>query len=745
MPDRDAILIVGAGPMQVPAIEIAREMGLSTIVTDYDPEAPGLALADVPVVMSTKDVEGTVRIARRYSNTLRGVLTVGTDASVTVAAVAGALQLPGIRYEAAEKATHKVRMREALRAAGVPVPDFRGVWAIDEARAAAAAIGFPVVLKPVDNMGARGVIRADRPEDIEAAYRHAQAASTSGEVIVEAYLDGPELSIDALVYRGEVVCWGVADRIIQNGTPHFVELGHTLPSALPPDVQARACKVMEDAMRALGITHGAAKGDVKVTKDGIFIGECAARLSGGWMSSHTFPLATGYSMIRGAIEIALGRRPEIPPLSHRVAAERCYLPKRSGRITKVEGLDAVRKMPGVAAVIERFGVDDEQPPLRSNLDKTGHVIAVGETREEVERTIRSALAAIRVETTSEPEPLTMHSIEKRARGMFGALCRACKVCDGVYCAGMVPGMGGIGTGRSFMNNLAALARYRLAERVVYDARPVDPGADFLGTPIALPVLTAPITGAKTNMGGAITEEEFCRRMVRGSIAAGTIPFVGDGATPEKYRVGLAALEEAGGKGVPVFKPRPNEAVLERIRAARAAGVLAIGMDVDGAAFVTMRAKGQVVEPKSVEDLRRFVEACEDTPFVVKGVMNPRDAEAAVAAGAKVVIVSNHGGRVMDFQPGAAEVLPDIVRAIGGDATIVLDGGIRSGEDVVKGLALGADLCMIGRPVAIAAMGGGAEGVELYYRELRAGIERVLTLTGRSRIEEIGPDVLLPAA
>ena len=152
-------MIVGGGILQVPAVRIAREMGLHTLVTDYNSSAPALALADIPVVMSTKDIEGSVRVSREYRGRIHGVLTVGTDASMTVAAVARTLDLPGIHFEAAEAATNKIRMRRTLREAGVPVPNFRGVWDLDEAREAAVEIGFPAVLKPADNMGDPGVMQ----------------------------------------------------------------------------------------------------------------------------------------------------------------------------------------------------------------------------------------------------------------------------------------------------------------------------------------------------------------------------------------------------------------------------------------------------------------------------------------------------------------------------------------------------------------------------------------------------------
>jgi biotin carboxylase/isopentenyl diphosphate isomerase/L-lactate dehydrogenase-like FMN-dependent dehydrogenase len=733
------LFIVGAGLMQIPAIRIAKEMGLRTIVTDYNPEAPGLALADVPVVMSTKDIEGTVRVARQYQHKIRGIITVGTDASLTVAAVAGALGLVGIHYEAAENATHKLKMRKALRAAGVAVPDFAGVWTIDEAKAVADRIGYPVVMKPVDNMGARGVIRVENITQVENSYRHAKSCSTSGEVLVEKLMEGPELSIDALVYDGEILCTGIADRIIAR-PPYFIELGHTLPSSEPAAIQESAVELMRKAVKALGITFGAAKGDVKLTPSGPMIGECAARLSGGWMSSHTFPLSSGYSMIRGAIEIAIGRKPDIPEFTSRVAMERAII-AAPGRITRIEGVPRARRLSGVNEVIIKAQVGDTVSTPTSNLDKQGHVIAVADSREECEGIVGKALKAIRIETQTD-HVLAMPDVHIRARNLFGKWCRACRVCDGVFCAGMVPGMGGIGTGQSFMNNLEALARYRMIERLVHDVTDPVTRKNFLGIALSLPVIAAPVTGAVTNMGGATTEEEFAAAMVQGARAAGTISCVGDGATPEKYRIGLQEAAAAQGFVMPVFKPRAHNEVMTRVRAAEAAGCRWIGMDIDGAAFVTMKAKGQSVAPKTLEQIRAIVSECQ-APFFIKGVMNPRDAELAVKAGAKGLIVGNHGGRVMDQMPGGAEVLPEIVAAVRGSAVIVLDGGIRTGEDILKALALGADFCMIGRPVAIAAVGGGAEAVTLYWSELKAQLERVMILTGTASCDAVDAGVIAP--
>lgn len=379
----------------------------------------------------------------------------------------------------------------------------------------------------------------------------------------------------------------------------------------------------------------------------------------------------------------------------------------------------------------------------SNMDKQVHIIAVGNTFEEAENSAKRALDAIIIETKMDTS-VSLSSIGAKAKSLFGKYCAACRVCDGVYCAGMVPGMGGIGTGQSFMNNLRALAKYQLVQKVIHDIDRPSLSTTFLGMEFSLPVIAAPITGAVTNMGGAITEDEYAQIVVSSSAAAGTIACVGDGATPGKYRIGLDAALKERGHAIPVFKPRSQEEVLQRVREAVAVGCPAIGIDVDGAAFVTMRSKGQSVSAKSVDQLRSIIDEV-DVPFLIKGVMSEYDAEAAVRAGASAIIVSNHGGRVMDHMPGAADVLAGIISAIRGDVLVVLDGGIRTGEDVLKGMALGADLCMIGRPIAIAAVGGGDEGVSLYWQDMKDQLERAMILTGTESIKNVTEEILMSAS
>ncbi|MDH4129689.1 MAG: ATP-grasp domain-containing protein, partial [Spirochaetota bacterium] len=339
------LMIIGGGILQVPAIQIAKEMNLVTIVTDYNKEAYGLKLADYPIVMSTRDIEGSVRIARAFNDHIKidGAITVGTDASMTVAAIAGALCLPGIKFENALAATNKLKMRERFKIHNVPAPDFKGCWTLIETIDAFNIIGPPVVIKPTTNMGARGVKRVDTENEIESAFQSAKQNSPSGEVIVEKYMDGDELSVDALIYNNKIHFAGIADRIIKY-EPYFVETGHILPSNKPIEIIDEALSVMKQGIEALNLNIGAAKGDLKITNDGVKIVELAARLSGGFMSAYTYPYATGVNLIKNAIKIAMGDQPDdLIPKYNLVSLERGIFPK-PGIVKSIAGIDGAKRL-----------------------------------------------------------------------------------------------------------------------------------------------------------------------------------------------------------------------------------------------------------------------------------------------------------------------------------------------------------------------------------------------------------------
>ncbi|MBN1835866.1 MAG: ATP-grasp domain-containing protein [Spirochaetales bacterium] len=385
-----AVLILGGGIMQLPAVRIAKEMGWDVSVAALRIDEPIAALADRCVEVDLSEPRAVEAEARRLMSAsgLDGVFTAGTDFSTTVAWVAERLGLPGIPYTAALDATDKARMRARLREAGVPCPRFAVVpaGAAGEAGSRAAGLSgeelsFPMVVKPVDNMGARGVRRVDTEQELQEALVGAWGQSRSRRAIVEDYLEGPELSLDAVIYDGRVTICGVADRHI-TFAPWFVEMGHTLPSALDPGIVREAQEVFGRGVRALGLKHGAAKGDVKITARGAVVGEIAARLSGGYMSGWTFPLATGVEVTAAALRLAVGLPPgDLSPRVRHVSAERAFI-SIPGRVLSVSGLEEARAVEGVREVFLRVHAGQELELPINNMGKCGNVISAASTREE---------------------------------------------------------------------------------------------------------------------------------------------------------------------------------------------------------------------------------------------------------------------------------------------------------------------------------------------------------------------------
>jgi isopentenyl diphosphate isomerase/L-lactate dehydrogenase-like FMN-dependent dehydrogenase len=306
-------------------------------------------------------------------------------------------------------------------------------------------------------------------------------------------------------------------------------------------------------------------------------------------------------------------------------------------------------------------------------------------------------------------------------------------------------MGGAGTGSSFANNVKALASLKLNMRVVSEHVAPDTTTTLFGHKVSMPIYAAPATGVHSWGGeSVISEPDYCLATVNGCIEAGTIGWRGDVHTysPEKT-YGIDAIEEAGGIGIKISKPREQETIKRIFKRAEEAGVIAVGVDVDGCGSYNMDLTRISIFRKSEEELRELAETT-DLPFIVKGLMSPFDAEAAVRAGAAAIVVSNHGGRVLDHTPGTAEVLPEIVRAVKGDTVILIDSGIRTGNDVLKVLALGADGALVGRDIIRAAVGGGAEGVRLQMEYLQETLYKAMLMTGCRDLKSISEDIVYKA-
>lgn len=340
----------------------------------------------------------------------------------------------------------------------------------------------------------------------------------------------------------------------------------------------------------------------------------------------------------------------------------------------------------------------------------------------------------------------MQTIRETAKGLLKGFCRVCPVCDGRACAGEVPGMGGLGTGAAFTNNVRALAGLDLVMRLIHEVKEPQTAVSWLGFDLSMPVVAAPI-GGQFNFNNAVSEEEYARAVVRGSNDAGLVGCTGDGVPPEIMNSGLDAIQTAEGRGIPFIKPWEGAELHEKMDRALAAGCTVLGMDIDAAGLITLRKMGRPVAPKSLRELTDIIQRAHagGAKFIVKGVMTVTDACLAMEAGADCIVVSNHGGRVLPSTPGTAEVLPDIAAAVRGKISIMVDGGVRTGFDVLKMLALGADVVGIGRPVTVAVVGGGAKGVTRYFDTVRTELIQAMVLTGCQDSGSVTESVLFAGA
>jgi 4-hydroxymandelate oxidase len=336
--------------------------------------------------------------------------------------------------------------------------------------------------------------------------------------------------------------------------------------------------------------------------------------------------------------------------------------------------------------------------------------------------------------------IDLKTLKAEARKKLNGYCRVCPVCDGRVCAGEVPGMGGAGTGASFMENVKALSAIKINLSAIHDTISPDTTTSFFGQHLETPIMAAPMVNYQMNTGGGLTERDAAEAITTGSHLAGSLAWIGDPVDTEMYCAWLEAMNKVG-RGVAIIKPRlNNDDILELFAKAQQNGAFAVGVDVDGAGLITMKLKGQPVGPKTREQLMELTQSTK-LPFIVKGIMTVQDAVKCAEAGANAIVISNHGGRVLDHTCGTADTLPAIAKELKGRVTILVDGGIRSGVDTLKMLALGADGVLIGRPLVVGAYGGNAEGVKSLINKYTEELYAAMILTGCANLQQIDSRIL----
>lgn len=330
-----------------------------------------------------------------------------------------------------------------------------------------------------------------------------------------------------------------------------------------------------------------------------------------------------------------------------------------------------------------------------------------------------------------------------ARGNMGPWCKACPVCNGRACGSHMPGPGSKGTGTVAPRNYDAWRRVDVLTDTIHERFDADTSVGFFGGRLSVPVMIGPLGDVKLHYGDRWEMEDYNSCILNAAAEAGSLAWTGDGMVDAIHESAVRDIRRLGGRGVTTIKPWNMQTVMRKLAPALEEHATAVAMDIDAAGLPFLKGFQPPAGPKTVSELAKIADACHQagTPFVLKGVMTVRGARKAVEAGADGIVVSNHGGRVQDGVPATAEVLPAIADEVGDRLAVLVDGGIRSGLDVFRALALGADACLVCRPFAVATYGAGAEGVRDYLVQLGRELADTMEMCGARTTADIAPDMV----
>ena len=345
--------------------------------------------------------------------------------------------------------------------------------------------------------------------------------------------------------------------------------------------------------------------------------------------------------------------------------------------------------------------------------------------------------------------MTYQEILDSARTCLGPYCKGCPVCNGRACKNQMPGPGAKGVGDTAIRNYDKWLEVRVNMDTLCPNGEPDTSLEIFGRSFKYPIFAGPVGAVNLHYGDKYNDMEYNDILVPACAKAGIAAFTGDGTDPKVMEAATAAIKKAGGLGIPTVKPWNKETVEEKLRLVEESGAFAVAMDVDAAGLPFLKNLTPPAGRKSTAELAEIVEGFrkKNIPFIVKGIMTVKGALKAKEAGAAAIIVSNHGGRVLDQCPATAEVLCEIAEAVKGDKAsnggmkILVDGGIRSGVEVFKALAMGADAVLIARPYVTAVYGGAEEGVISYTEKLGAELSDTMAMCGALRLDEISRDMV----
>lgn len=382
------LLVLAAGILQVPIIKRAHEMGHYVIAADGDPNACGLKYADKAICVNITSTKDMLEVAR--TEHIDGVIHPCSEVSMHVMGrINDELHLSGISEEQALRATNKYLMREAFELGNAPSPKSKCFTEVEEAWNSFCTdfIGA-CILKPSRSSGSRGIAKI--PEDIDETefvklFENSKKESRDKQVMLEQFIEGPEFSIEIIVWKGKVNVLTVTDKKTTEA-PNFVELGHSQPSCFPEATVEKIKSAAIAGVKALGVNNCACHAEVKIqdTSTGLphggeaYIMEIGARMGGDFISTILTPLSTGIDMIAAAVNCALGIEPYLESTTKKQGVSIRYFCPKPGVLKNISNTEVLND-PRVYEWKIYHKKGDMIPEVTSSLSRSGHVIVTEET------------------------------------------------------------------------------------------------------------------------------------------------------------------------------------------------------------------------------------------------------------------------------------------------------------------------------------------------------------------------------
>ena len=405
MTQNKLIHILGGGKWQVPTVRLAKSLGYRVLVTDIYAERPAYALADFHEVIDITDREATLAVARRHQ--IDGILCDTTDVGVPTAAyVADRLGLPGIGYETALNCTNKGRMRQLTDQAGLTVPRYRLISNESELNDVSAELGYPLIVKPVDNQSGRGVSKVFDRNGLDMAYIQANSFSRSGNVIIETCVQGTEIIVDGFIVNNDLQILGVAEKIPYEDSETVSSRIHYSDRFSLTDFQCIQ-NTTRSVMSALSLNNGVFHAEFIIHGNDVIPIDIAARGGGCMIYSHVIPHVSGVDVNRAMIKMAMGEPVKIEPLAIPKAANIEFMRMPTGILSDIIGVEAAVAIPGVAAVHFNLNAGDHIGPLEHKDHRPGYVVALADTTEEVIEISLRAKSLITVKIVGNDNPFAI--------------------------------------------------------------------------------------------------------------------------------------------------------------------------------------------------------------------------------------------------------------------------------------------------------------------------------------------------